>query len=294
MRKKIIVLMLLACLGGKVFAQGTPVIDITAILAFLESLEEMYKQYEATVNHLQTSYSQLQQTLKSFEKPDFSQLNAKDPLGSWGKIMSYGNTQMNKVRDVENIMNAKSMKVGNYSYSIADFFDHPVEASRSAVSGAVEFVLFDPFQERSVAEKAAFHAKYGMSPANYMRYHKMGSAVNEKLAKIESVVQYEILSDESENKEIETIVGDGADSESMLTQAQVDKALLLKQIAIQAKTREVLLDFADSWMLAHKQLELKNEEEQRERDMSGHEYSEGFVNAINSIDASRFQGVKFD
>jgi len=274
------------------FAQGTPVIDITAIIAFLENLEEMYKQYEATVAHLENSYKQLEQTMKNFEKPDFSQLDAKDPLGSWRNIMSYGNRQMNYIRDIENTMNNKGMKIGKYSYSIADFLD--VKNIGNAASGALEFVVFDPFVERSPEEKAAFHSKYGMSPSNYMRYHHMGSAVQEKTAKIKSVIEYDILNKETEETMTEKIAKMAEGNESLLTQAEVDRALLLDQYAKQARFREAMLDFTDAWLSVHQQLQLKNEEEELNRLTSAHDYSEGFVNIINSIDASRFSGATLE
>jgi len=292
MKKVLISLLLCLCISAGAFAQGTPVIDITAIIAFLENLEEMYKQYEATVNHLQNSQKQLEQTMKNFEKFDPTQLDAKDPLGSWRTIMSYGNRQMNYVRDIEDTMNKKGMKIGNYSYSIADFFE--VKNFKNAARGAVEFVVFDPFVYRTPEEKAVFHSKYGMSPANYMRYHSMGAAVKEKAAKIQSVIDYDILKKEDEETMTETIAKAAEGNESMLTQAEVDRALLLDQYAKQARFRESMLDFADGWFKYHQKLEIENEQGKLDRITSGHDYSEGFVNIIDSIDANNFIGMNFD
>jgi hypothetical protein len=163
-----------------------PVIDFTNIIAAIENGYTLYEQVQTMYTQLETSYRNLETTIKGFQAFDFNNLDPKDPLGTWRNIMTYGNRQMNLVNNIERIINTKDMKIGNNSFSLADIYSDPSNIV-SLATGGVDFVLVDPFErELSVEEKARFHARYGMSYGNYMRYNAIGEAIDKKAQEIKA------------------------------------------------------------------------------------------------------------
>jgi len=289
MKKLIISIFLILVLSVGAFAQGQPVIDITAIIAFLENLQQLKEQYQNSVMQLQNSAKQLDQMVKTYQKPDFSKLDAKDPLGSWGVLMSQANRQMEYVNRVESTLNTKNMKIGNYSFSISDMLSIDENGDFSGMRGisesAVKFAIFDPFTERTPEEKAAFHAKYGMSPSNYMRYHQMGSAVDRAGARVKAELKEYGKKQLEEQKAMQEIVKQAGESENEHEKSQA-------QINLIARTG-IVLDSIDGRLLEIQQmmykdvLEKKITEDEIKNDMTGndHNFSQGFVELMDMIDA---------
>jgi len=228
MKRKIMMTVLAVIVSGSVFA-GYPVIDITNIIASIENGYTLVQQVQAMYENIKNSIEQLDQTRKNFEKLDIKELSIKDPLGSWGKIMTYGNRMMTYEENMEAIINKKNLKIGNNSYSLADLFTSPSTIPDMAVGG-VGFAAVDPFSKKlSPEEQAIFHSKYGMSYGHYLRIHTLGVKIGEKAAELTGYsgkLEENLKEDRDALSKMNDEVSDGS---SIVEQAQVTNAQLAAQ-----------------------------------------------------------------
>jgi conjugal transfer/entry exclusion protein len=232
MKKKILLAVLVMMVETGVFGQGMPVIDITNLIQSIENAYTMYETLMATYNQLQTTYKQLEQQVKNFEGMDFSQLDWKDPLGSWRTIMSYANRQMNYATNIEKLVKAKNLKVGNQSFSLEEIFkSNPVDTGKKLYDGTVNFVAVDPFERQlTTEEKAIFHQKYGMSFGNYMRYATIGQALKNKAAEIHGYMEVMKENTEEDAARLDKILEDTKDEESEIKVGQAGNVISHAQV----------------------------------------------------------------
>ncbi len=183
MKRKIMIAVLAVMASGSVFA-GYPVIDISNIIASIENGYTLVQQVQAMYENIKNGIEQLNETRKNFEKLDIRELSLRDPLGSWRKIMTYGNRMMTYEENMEAVINRKNLKIGNGSYSLADLFTSPTTIPEM-IEGGVGFAAVDPFSKKlSPEEQAIFHSKYGMSYGHYLRIHTLGVKIGEKAAEL--------------------------------------------------------------------------------------------------------------
>jgi len=228
MKRKILAIVLAAIGGGSVFA-GYPVIDISNIIASIENGYTLVQQLQSMYENIRNGIEQLNETRKNFEAFDIRQLSLKDPLGSWRKIMTYGNRMMTYEENMEAIVNRKNLKIGNGSYSLADLFTSPSTIPEMIVDGT-GFVAVDPFSKKlSPEEQAIFHSKYGMSYGHYLRIHTLGVKIGEKAAELTG---YSGKLDENLKEDREALskmIDEASDGNSIVEQAQVTNAQLAAQ-----------------------------------------------------------------
>jgi conjugal transfer/entry exclusion protein len=228
MKRKIMAIVLAAIGGGSVFA-GYPVIDISNIIASIENGYTLVQQLQAMYENIKNSVEQLDETRKNFEAFDVNQLSLKDPLGSWRKIMTYGNRMMTYEENMEAIVNNKNLKIGNNSYSLADLFISP-STIPEMMNEAVGFTAVDPFSKKlSPEEQAVFHSKYGMSYGHYLRIHTLGSKIGGKAAQLTGYadkLEENLKEDREALSKMNEEVSDGS---SIVKQAQVTNAQLAAQ-----------------------------------------------------------------
>jgi len=228
MKRKILTIILVTLAGGSVFA-GYPVIDISNIIASIENGYTLVQQVQAMYENIKNGIEQLNETRKNFESFDVRQLSMKDPLGSWRKIMTYGNRMMTYEENMETIINNKNLKIGNVSYSLADLFISPSTIPDMA-GNAAGFTAVDPFSKKlTPEEQAIFHSKYGMSYGHYLRIHALGIKTGEKAAELTgySGKLEENLKDDREA--LSKMLNEVSDGNSIVEQAQVTNAQLAAQ-----------------------------------------------------------------
>jgi len=228
MKRKILAIVLVVLVGGSVFA-GYPVIDISNIIASIENGYTLVQQLQSMYENIKNGIEQLNETRKNFEAFDIKQLSLRDPLGSWRKIMTYGNRMMTYEENMETIINSKNLKIGNGSYSLADLFTSPSTIPDMA-GNAVSFTAIDPFSRKlSLEEQAIFHSKYGMSYGHYLRIHTLGVKIGEKAAELTgySGKLEENLKDDREA--LSKMIDEVSDGNSIVEQAQVTNAQLAAQ-----------------------------------------------------------------
>jgi len=228
MKRKIIAITLAVFASGGVFA-GYPVIDISNVIASIENGYTLVQQLQAMYENIKNGVEQINETRKNFEAFDVRQLSLKDPLGSWRKIMTYGNRMMTYEENIEAVINNKNLKIGNSSYSLADLFTSPSTVPEMW-GDALNFTAVDPFSKKlSPEEQAVFHSKYGMSYGHYLRIHALGVKIGEKAAELTgySGKLEENLKDDREA--LSKMNDETSDGNSIVEQAQVTNAQLAAQ-----------------------------------------------------------------
>ncbi len=128
---------------GKVFAQGTPVIDIANLIQSIESLYSYYQQVQNTIEQIQNTYKQIEQAAKqvaSFNPEDLKSLGDSltgnfsgiggNPWEQMGGYLSATRTsaqdivnavdrQMNKINALEDSITKESVSFGGVNVSLA-------------------------------------------------------------------------------------------------------------------------------------------------------------------------------
>ena len=226
MKRRVMALILsLMLLSSNAFAQGYPVIDITNIIVAIENGFTMFQQLMAFYESIKTSYQMIEQNIKSFEAFDFRQLDAKDPLGSWRAIMTYGNRMMNYEQNIHRAINNPNIQIGNESWSLHDIFTSRPSTTIRGMGDAGYVFMMDPFERKlSDQEKAIFHQRYGMSYGNYMRYRYYGENITKKAERIQALSGQIEEQMELDAKILDQILADGiteVDSVVKTQQAQL-------------------------------------------------------------------------
>jgi len=228
MKRKIMMTVLTVIVSKGVFA-GFPVIDISNIIASIENGYTLVQQVQAMYENIKNGIEQLNETRRNFEAFDLRELSMKDPLGSWRKIMTYGDRMMSYEENMEAIINKKNIKIGNSSYSLADLFISPSTIPDMA-DGGVNFVAVDPFSKKlTPEEQAVFHSKYGMSYGHYLRIHALEAKIGEKAAELTGY-SGQLEENLKEDRDALAKMNDEASgANSIVEQAQVTNAQLSAQ-----------------------------------------------------------------
>jgi hypothetical protein len=226
-----------------------PIIDTTNLIRAIENGMHMYEQLNSIYQTIKTNIERLEQQRRAFETFDIRQLSLSDPLGSWKKIMTYGNRMMTYEENIESILNRKDIKIGNASYSLIDLFSaNPVTNITDMAGSAIDYVITDPFEKQlTPEEKAVFHQKYGMSYGHYLRYHKIGEALAKKAAEV--TAYNEKLDGElaTDRKAIKSILEDNSSEESWVQEQQkINVLLTVKNQELKTKTK-LIADIADMY-----------------------------------------------
>jgi conjugal transfer/entry exclusion protein len=228
MKREIMMVVLAVLAVGSVFA-GYPVIDIHNIIASIENGYTLVQQLQAMYENVRNGIEQLNETRKNFEAFDVRQLSLKDPLGSWGKIMTYGNRMMTYEENMEAVINKKNLKIGNSSYSLADLFTSP-STIPDVIGDGIGFVAVDPFSKKlTPEEQAIFHSKYGMSYGHYLRIHTLGTKIGEKAAELTGYSGSLEENLKEDRDALSKMINEVSDGNSIVEQAQVTNAQLAAQ-----------------------------------------------------------------
>jgi len=258
MKKSLLIIVVLCCIAAFASAQtpaqpwgpipNPPVIDATNLIHAVENGMIMYEQLTGIYQTIKTNVERLKEQIKNFESFDPRQLSLTDPLGSWRKIMTYGNRMMTYEENIESILNRKDIKIGSASYSLADLYTiNPVTNITNMAGSAIDYAIKDPFEKQlTPEEKAVFHQKYGMSYGHYMRYHKIGEGLSKKAAEVTAYnrkLQEELTED---RKAIQSMlednasIGGNASGESWVQEQQkINGLLMAKSQDLRTKTKLV-------------------------------------------------------
>jgi len=259
--KKSLIIAVLCCIAAFAPAQtldqpwgiipNPPVIDATNLIHALENGMEMYEQLKSIYQTIKTNVERLKEQIKNFESFDLRQLSLEDPLGSWRRIMTYGNRMITYEENIESILNRKDIKIGGASYSLADIYrTNPITNITDMAGSAIDYAIIDPFEKQlTPEEKAVFHQKYGMSYGHYMRYHKIGEGLLKKAAEVTAYnkkLQEELTAD---REAIQSMLEDN-DNDSggswVREQQKINSLLMAKNQELRTKTK-LVADLADMY-----------------------------------------------
>jgi conjugal transfer/entry exclusion protein len=286
MKKCFLAMVLSFSMTMGIAAQGYPVIDITNVIQAIQNGYTLVEQLNAMYTYIKTSYDQLQRQIKNFESFDFKSLNAKDPLGSWKSIMTYGNRMITYEENIEEIINRKDIKIGEGAYSLGDIFMTPKNAMLGMTIDGLSFV-YDPFEKRlSTEEKAVFHQKFGMSYGHYMRINHLGEAIKKKSAEIAGYSDSLQKNLAEDREKLEAIASDLFDSESTIQQQQINNALMAI-LAQDMKTQSYLLsEIATQLAMSATQELIEKQAKKNELVINDMEVSEALIKILNEMPAS--------
>jgi prefoldin subunit 5 len=282
MKRKIMAIALAAICGGSVFA-GYPVIDISNIIASIENGYTLVQQVQAMYENIKNGIEQLDAARKNFEKFDIKELSLKDPLGSWGKIMTYGNRMMTYEENMEAVINKKNLKIGNSSYSLADLFTSPSTIPEMAV-GAVGFTAVDPFSKKlTPEEQAVFHSKYGMSYGHYLRIHTLGVKIGEKAAELTG---YSGKLEENLKEDRDTLskmTDEISDVDSIVEQAQVTNAQLTAQCQELKSQTSLLSKLGEEMASEAARNQLQKQAMENAKNNSDADVADGYIKMLDNM-----------
>jgi len=279
MKAKITGLVLAVMAAGNVFA-GYPVIDINNIIASIENGYTMVQQLQTMYENIKNGIEQLNETRKNFESFDINQLSQKDPLGSWRKIMTYGNRMMTYEENMEAVINNKNIKIGNSSYSLADLFTSPSTIPEMAAN-AVSFTAVDPFSKKlSPEEQAIFHSKYGMSYGHYLRIHTLGVKIGEKAAELTGYsgkLEENLKDDRDALAKMNNEVSDG---NSIVEQAQVTNVQLAAQCQELKSQTSILSKLGEEISSEAARNQLQKQAMEEAKNNSDADVADGFIKML--------------
>jgi conjugal transfer/entry exclusion protein len=293
MKRKILIAVLAFMCGGGVFA-GYPVIDISNVIASIENGYTLVQQLQAMYENIRNGVEQLNETRKNFEAFDVKQLSLKDPLGSWRKIMTYGNRMMTYEENIESVINNKNLKIGNNSYSLADLFTSPLTVPEM-LSDAVNFTAVDPFSRKlSPQEQAIFHSKYGMSYGHYLRIHTLGVKIGEKAAELTgySGKLEENLKDDREA--LSKMNDEVSDGESIVEQAQITNAQLAAQCQELKSQTSLLSKLGEEIASEAARNQLQRQAMEDAKNSNDADVSDGYLKILDNMGKkSEFNGHRY-
>ena len=277
MKRSLLIIVVLCCLGALAQAQtpaqpwgyipNPPIIDATNLIHAIENGLEMYEQLSSIYQTIKTNVERLEEQIKNFESFDLRQLSLTDPLGSWRKIMTYGNRMMTYEENIESILKRKDIKIGNASYSLADLYiTNPVTNITNMAGSAIDYAIKDPFEKQlTPEEKAVFHQKYGMSYGHYMRYHKIGEGLSKKAAEVTAYnmkLQEELATD---REAIQSMLEEHGDGSWVQEQQKINSLLIAKNQDLKTKTK-LIADIANLYANNAAQARMETEAQQESKD----------------------------
>jgi len=182
MKKGLVLLALIAVFAGKQNVHaGYLVTDLQSIITTIQNGYKTVEQLQASYENIKKNIEQLQETYKRFAEYDYSQLDprnmnlpedlktAEGALGPVYKLMALGNSAMNVVNDMDNLLTSPSIKIGNVGFSIKDLFN-PEVGPGAAGAEFKNFMVDETWGKKSMEEQAAWGVQFGMSQKNGLRY----------------------------------------------------------------------------------------------------------------------------
>jgi len=282
MKRRIMILALAALASGSVFA-GYPVIDISNIIASIENGYTLVQQVQAMYENIKNGIEQLDQARKNFESFDIRELSMKDPLGSWRKIMTYGNRMMTYEENMEAVINRKNLKIGNGSYSLMDLFTSP-STIPDMIEGGVDFAAVDPFSKKlSPEEQAIFHSKYGMSYGHYLRIHTLGTKIGEKAAELTGYSGKLEENLKEDREALSKMVDEASDVNSIVEQAQVTNAQLAAQCQELKSQTSLLSKLGEEMASEAARNQLQRQAMEDAKNNSDADVAEGYSKMLDSM-----------
>jgi len=264
------------------YTPNPSIIDATNLIHAIENGMEMYEQLNGIYQTIKTNVERLKQMIKDFESFDLRQLSLKDPLGSWRKIMTYGDRMMTYEENIESILNKKDIKIGAASYSLSDLYMiNPVTNVKNMAGGAIDYVINDPFEKQlTLDEKAVFHQKYGMSYGHYIRYHKIGEWLSKKAAEVTAYnmkLQDELTAD---REAIQSVLEEQGDGSWVREQQKVNSLLMAKNQELKTKSK-LIADIADIYA---KNAAIKNMETKAAREDNEADFGENYLKILEKTE----------
>lgn len=195
--RAVLLALIIGCAGTSAFAQGYPVLDVANLMQSIESVYQYYQQIQNTIEQVQNTYKQIEQAAQQMANMNWDDLkNLGDNFSGMGEnpfevitgvrnsaqdITKAVNKNMNRINDLQDSLNKKSISFGGMKVSVADLCgagDNPGENvfgfvknawdySTDTENGAFSDAIKGWEGKLSYKQRQAIARKYGMSARNY-------------------------------------------------------------------------------------------------------------------------------
>ena len=163
------------------------VIDVNSIAASIENGITMYHQLQTAYNQYQNMIERLNKIKQDMKKFDVS----KYDWSQWDSILKMTDHYMTQMDNIENIVNRKSMKIGNLRFSMKDLYTTDLYEK---LGNEVEEEL-NP-ENITEADKANFYRKHGLSVKHYNKLRALNEQLHETA--LHTAAQVEVMEKEDE------------------------------------------------------------------------------------------------
>lgn len=194
--RAVLLALIIGCAGTSAFAQGTPVLDIANLMQSIESVYQYYQQIQNTIEQVQNTYKQIEQAAQQMANMNWDDLkNLGDNFSGMGEnpfevitgvrnsaqdITKAVNKNLNRINDLHDALNKKSISFGGMNVSVADlcgagdsdknifgFVKNAWDYSTDTENGAFSDAIKGWEGKLSYKQRQAIARKYGMSARNY-------------------------------------------------------------------------------------------------------------------------------
>jgi cell division protein FtsB len=229
--KKLFSLLVLCFSFSGVFAQGSPVFDLSSLLQAIDQFYATYDHISATIEQVQNTYKQLQQQIEMVKSINFDDIDLsmssggflnlpdiRDPINAVTNRINYN---MNLLNDVRDTLFKKKITFGGKSYTmmgtvaqlyntkglglVSDVVSYAKQQFNEAAKGYAKNTTYK--------EREALWRKYGLSPENYFVAEAAGDALNEAVVDLFTTTSHET---------IEKLMEDAATQQLIITQMMGD------------------------------------------------------------------------
>lgn len=228
-----------AQLGGGIVYD--PTVNNSIITQFLTTMDQLYQMYDQTMNQIQMiqqNYETMQFYINQAAQYNFREIQWDGDLDFRNEIMDATrqvNKQLNNIRGIRDSLNAKTVNIGNQSFSFASLCGIPSKTNGNAVDmvkAALNYYGDGLAKAASVwaegvpeSDAQRLWARYGLTPANYKMVREVENELNKHVEYLIGSTQEDLVQQSKEEQDFYNTITNLMD---MLGQQDITEKELLQ------------------------------------------------------------------
>lgn len=188
MRKKLFLCIVLgAVCSVSFFAQGVSLVyDPENVIATIENGYQLVKNFEAMVEQIKASYEMVEMQIKNMQEMDWTKgweeiKSPQDLIDNYRNLMTLSDRLASYNDIIREQFTAPNYQILGMSFSAKDLFAQGEDAegnkfvklNKNTFKEMMGEVTYSATHKMTASEKAAFNAKYGLSPEHYFQYQAL-------------------------------------------------------------------------------------------------------------------------
>lgn len=199
-----------------------PTVNASVITEFLSTIDQLYQMYDQTMNQIEMieqNYEKMQFYIEQAQQFDFENIEWDGDLDFRNEIKAATkqvNRQLNNIRGIRDTFKAKTVTIGNQSFSFASLCgikDGDNGNAQQMVEAALNYYS-DGFAKAAsvwaegVPDKDAqkLWARYGLNPANYKMVRDVEKKLDEKVAYLIGSTEEDLKQQSKEDEEFYKVI----------------------------------------------------------------------------------------